>query len=137
MPVATPSRHGAIERAMWLERITVFCFAASYALALVLELINLLLPRTLLRLFATGLGGAGLLAHSLFLVGLLFMAPQGPVLSSQFSSLLFIAWILAIFYFYGTLHHRRQAWGVFVLPLVLFLVVLATVFHHDWDDTSP
>lgn len=121
---------------MWIERITVFCFAASYALALMLELVNLLLPRPWLRLFATILGGAGLLAHTLFLATLLFMTPQGLVLASQFASLLFIAWIVAIFYFYGGLHHRRQAWGVFVLPLVLFLVVLAAAFPRDRESAA-
>jgi ABC-type transport system involved in cytochrome c biogenesis permease subunit len=32
-----------------------------------------------------------------------------------------------VFYFYGSLHHRQLAWGLFVLPLVLGLVVLAEV----------
>jgi ABC-type uncharacterized transport system permease subunit len=122
---------------MWFQRITVFCFAASYALALVSELVNLLLPRGVLRLLATILGGAGLLAHTLFLAALLFSPSQGPTLASQFASLLLIAWIVAIFYFYGALHHRRQAWGIFVLPLVLFLVVLAALFPRDRDEASP
>jgi ABC-type transport system involved in cytochrome c biogenesis permease subunit len=121
---------------MWLEGITVYCFGASYALALVLELANLLWPRAWVRLLATILGGAGLFAHTLFLGSELFLTPQGSPLSSQFASLLFIAWILAIFYFYGTLHHRRQAWAVFVLPLVLFLVVLAKAFARDQEDAS-
>src|SRR5262249_31477986 len=45
-----------------------------------------------------------------------------------FGSLLFLAWIVAIFYLYGALHHRRIAWGLFVLPLVLGLVGLAELF---------
>src|SRR5262249_11154625 len=36
----------------------------------------------------------------------------------------FLAWILAIFYLYGSLHHGRLAWGVFVLPLIVGLVGL-------------
>jgi ABC-type uncharacterized transport system permease subunit len=121
---------------MWFERVTVFCFAASYAIALVLELVNLLVPRSWLRWASTALGSAGLLAHTLYLATALFLAPQGPPLASQFVSLLFIAWIVAIFYLYGTLHHRRQAWGIFVLPLVLFLVVLATAFPAASEDSS-
>src|SRR5258708_38938499 len=42
--------------------------------------------------------------------------------------MLLVAWILAIFSLYGSIHHRRFAWGVFVLPVVLGLVVLARVF---------
>jgi len=113
---------------MWVERVTVYCFGASYALALLLELVNLLRPRPYLRGLATFLGGAGLLAHTLFLAVALFITPAETPLASQFVSLLFIAWIVAIFYFYGTLHHRRQAWGIFVLPVIVFLVVLATAF---------
>jgi ABC-type uncharacterized transport system permease subunit len=115
---------------MWVERTTVYCFGASYAVALLLELVNLLRPRPILRGLATVFGGAGLLAHTLFLAVALFVAPAETPLASQFVSLLFIAWIVAIFCFYGTLHHRRQAWGVFVLPVVLFLVVLATAFPN-------
>jgi ABC-type transport system involved in cytochrome c biogenesis permease subunit len=35
--------------------------------------------------------------------------------------------VLAVFYLYGYLHHRKWAWGIFVLPLVLGLVVLAAI----------
>jgi ABC-type transport system involved in cytochrome c biogenesis permease subunit len=118
---------------MWVERITVFCFGASYAIALLLELVYLLWPRSYLRILSNVLGGAGLFAHSLFLAATFFVTPGETPLSSQFVSLLFVAWILAIFCLYGALHHRRAAWGVFVLPLVLFLVVLATVFPSDRD----
>jgi ABC-type uncharacterized transport system permease subunit len=121
---------------MWFERIGIFCFGASYALALLLELGYLLRPRPVLRWLGTIFGGAGLIAHTLFLAVALFVAPAETPLASQFVSLLFIAWIVAIFYFYGTLHHRRQAWGVFVLPVVLFLVVLARAFPPD-EATGP
>src|SRR5262249_21431104 len=80
-------------------------------------------------------GGAGLLAHTLFLAAALFITPAESPLASQFGSLLFIAWIVAIFYFYGALHHRRHALAVFVLPVVLLLVVLATAFQQNRDDT--
>src|SRR5262249_2956737 len=104
---------------MPLERITLFCFGASYATAFLLELLRLLRPRPVLRLAAIAFGSAGLLAHTLFL------AVQQPRLASQFGSTLFLAWILAVFYLYGSLHHGRVAWAVFVLPLVLGLVGLA------------
>ena len=109
---------------MSIERITVFCFGASYAVALLLELANLLHPRAALRLLSSISDAAGLMAHTLFLTVGFFVASGETRLASQFGSLLFVAWILAIFYLYGSLHHRRQAWGIFVLPLVLFLVVL-------------
>jgi ABC-type uncharacterized transport system permease subunit len=111
-----------------LSRVTLFCFAASYAAALLLELVYLLLPRRLLRLLGLGFGIAGLFAHTLFL------AVQQPPLSGRFGTLLFLAWILAVFCLYGMIHHRRLAWGVFVLPLVLALVGLAAAFGHPGAD---
>jgi ABC-type transport system involved in cytochrome c biogenesis permease subunit len=108
-----------------LDKITRFCFGASYAVALLLELLQLLWPRPVQRLLATVCAAAGLFAHTVFL------AVQRPPLSSQFGSLLLLAWILAIFYLYGSLHHRQVAWGVFVLPLVLGLVILTSFVPPD------
>jgi ABC-type transport system involved in cytochrome c biogenesis permease subunit len=110
---------------MFLERVTVFCFAASYGVAFLVELLQLLRPRPVLRLIGLGFGCAGLLAHTIFL------AVQRPELASSYGSLLFLAWIVAVFYLYGSLHHRTIAWGLFVLPLVLGLIGLAVLFVHD------
>jgi len=106
---------------MPLERITLFCFEASYLLALVLEIIQMFQPRPILRLMGTACGSAGLVAHTLFLLN------QPLSLSSQYGSLLFLAWILAVFYLYGSIHHRNRAWAVFVLPVVVGLILLADV----------
>jgi ABC-type transport system involved in cytochrome c biogenesis permease subunit len=108
-----------------LGRVTEFCFAASYVVALALELMQLVRPRPVQQLLALIFGGAGLLAHTIFVI------VQPLPLATPFGSLVFLAWILAVFYFYGSLHHRRLAWGVFVLPLVLGLVGLAKVFPAD------
>jgi ABC-type transport system involved in cytochrome c biogenesis permease subunit len=118
------------------SKITVFCFLASYAVALGFEIVQVLWPRRVQRVLALGFAAAGLLAHSLFL------ALQPVALSSRSWSMVFLAWILAIFYLYGSLHHRRIAWGIFVLPVVLGLSVLAWVFRRresgapgfEWTD---
>src|SRR5262249_37722205 len=110
-----------------MERVTLFCFAASYAVALSLELWHLYHRRPIHRVMANVFGGAGLLAHTIYL------AVQRPPLGWQYGLLLALAWILAIFYLYGSVHHARQAWGIFVLPLVLALVVLAGVFGRPTD----
>src|SRR5437868_11027780 len=99
-----------------LQRITVFCFAASYGVALALELWRLVAPRPILRLIALSFGTAGLVAHFVYL------SVQNPLpLATPQGSLLFLAWILAFFNFSETIHHSRQTWGLFVLPLVLGL----------------
>jgi ABC-type transport system involved in cytochrome c biogenesis permease subunit len=115
---------------LFLERVTVFCFAASYAVAFLAELLQLLRPRPVLRLIGLGFGSAGLLAHTIFL------GVHHPQLASRYGSLLFLAWIVAVFYLYGSLHHRKIAWGLFVLPLVLGLIGLAVLFVHDTAPTE-
>src|SRR6185369_16381781 len=99
-----------------LDRVTVFCFAASYSVALGLEIWRLARPRLILRVVSNAFGAAGLFAHLIYLV------MQAPPLVSSNGSLLFLAFVLGIFWFYGSLHHQRVAWGVFVLPLVLALI---------------
>jgi ABC-type uncharacterized transport system permease subunit len=103
----------------FLAKVTVFCFAASYALALILDVWRLARPRLILRVLSNAIGGAGLFAHLVYLIA------QAPPMVSPNGSLLFLAFVLAVFWFYGSLHHQRLAWGVFVLPLVLGLIGLA------------
>jgi ABC-type transport system involved in cytochrome c biogenesis permease subunit len=121
---------------MVLYRITLVCFAASYGVALLLELIHLFQPRRVHRLLGTIFGAAGLLAHTLYLARVFFLNPETPLLSSPYGSLLFLAWIFAIFYLYGSLHHRRVVWGVFVLPLVLAFIGLAALFQPESGEMS-
>ncbi len=116
---------------MFIEKITLLCFGASYAVALALELWYLFRPRPVYRVIALGFGFAGLIAHTLFLLG------QKLTLASQQGTVVFLAWILAIFYLYGSLHHRRVAWGVFVLPVVTLLVVLAWLGAQSTAEIDP
>ena len=105
-------------------RITVFCFAATYAVALGLELLRQFQARPALRWLALSFACAGLIAHSLF------VAVNPLPLQTAFGSLIFLAWILAVFCVYGAFHHKRLAWELFVLPLVLGLVLLAQIFRR-------
>jgi ABC-type transport system involved in cytochrome c biogenesis permease subunit len=121
---------------MMLYRVTLVCFAASYGVALLLELIHLVQPRRVQRLLGTLFGAAGLLAHTLYLARIFFLTPETPLLSSPYGSLLFLAWIFAIFYLYGSMHHRRVVWGVFVLPLVLAFIGLAALSQPEGSELS-
>jgi ABC-type transport system involved in cytochrome c biogenesis permease subunit len=104
-----------------LANVSIFCFAASYSVALGLELTHLVSPRPILRYVSVGFGAAGLLAQLLYLL----LRPHS--LATPAGSLLFLALILSVFYVYGTLHHQRLAWGLFVLPLMLGLIGLAVL----------
>jgi ABC-type transport system involved in cytochrome c biogenesis permease subunit len=111
-----------------MNRVTTVCFLASYGLALGLELLHLRLGRAALRALALAAGAAGLAAHTLYLIA------QQPPLIWPFSWMLFVAWILAVFYLEGALHHRRLSWGVFVLPLILGLLGLGLLFGRPPAD---
>lgn len=105
-----------------LQGVTHACFGLSYLCALGFELARLRWPRAGLRGAGLAFGAAGLLAHTAYL-GMHHPSPAAP-----YGSLLLVGWVMALVYFYGTIHHARQAWAVFVLPVVLLLVVLSLVF---------
>jgi ABC-type uncharacterized transport system permease subunit len=113
----------------FLEKVEIFCFAASYTVALGLELVHLFSPRPILRYVGLGFGMAGLLAQ------LIYLGVQPLSLFSPAGSLLSLALILTIFYIYGTAHHARLAWGLFVLPLILGLIGLAVILRET--EASP
>jgi len=119
---------------MGLQGVNLFCFAASYSVALLLEVLRWLRPqRPFPHILTYGFALAGLFAQAVYLF--VYALP----LRGEANSLLFVSWILGIFYLYGAIHHRRQAWGVFVLPVVLGLVLLAGLIGKvsQYERTSP
>src|SRR3954466_5520080 len=105
-----------------MENVSRLCFGASYGVALAAELAQALRPGRVLRGVGLAFGAAGLFAHTLFLL------VRRPDFAMPYGSLLLLAWVLAVFYLYGSVHHRRLPWAVFVLPLVLGLVIIAGWF---------
>lgn len=114
-----------------MDRVTIVCFLASYAAALALELLYQIRPLPWVRWLALTFGAAGLVAQTIFL------AVQQPRLIWQYGWMLFLAWILAVFYLVGSVHHRRLSWGLFVLPLVLALVGLGAAFGRPENNAHP
>lgn len=108
-------------------KITILCFAASYAVTFALELWRLKSPGPVARVVALGFAAAGLFAH----VSYLIINRQSLPLGSPTGSLLLIALILAVFYLFEAVHHFRIAWAIFVLPVVLALIGLAVITHDD------
>ena len=103
-----------------LSGISITCFAASYATALALEVARLFL-RSGAPALSLGFAGAGVFAHTVFL-GYQATSAAGLPLSSRQDWYLIAAWVLALAYLYLAVYHPRNAFGVFVLPLVLGLV---------------
>ncbi len=121
-----------------IQNIHHYCIGLSYLCAFLLETARLLWPAKGWRITGLGFGAAGLFAHTAYLL------VQQPSPAVPYGSVLMLAWVLAIFYFYGTVHFAnvdrsakwsdafRQArpgaaWAVFVLPVVIGLVALSRV----------
>jgi len=105
-----------------IDRITVFCFAASYAVTLALEITRLFFRSGVRGALMLAFAGAGLLAHTLFLING-WTGEQGHApLSSTFDWCLVAAWLLALCYLVLVAFHPRNSIGIFCLPLVLGLI---------------
>ena len=102
-----------------IQNIHHYCIGLSYLCAFLLELARLLWPAVGWRAAGLVFGTAGVFAHSVYLL------LNQPSPAAPYGSLLWLAWVLALFYLYGTVHHAKQAWAVFVLPVVIGLVGLS------------
>lgn len=104
-----------------MSGISITCFAGSYSVALALELSRLLFRSGIRGAIMLGFAAAGLLAHTIYLYERAVSASGFP-LSSEQDWYVVAAWILAALYLYLTAYYRDNAFGVFLLPLVLGLV---------------
>jgi ABC-type uncharacterized transport system permease subunit len=107
-----------------VDGISVFCFAASYSVALVLELTGLKVRFGWHRVLMLAFAVAGLVAHTWYLWNRAAVNPSAP-LATAFDWCLLAAWALAVVYLALVFYFPRTAIGLFVLPLALLLVGLA------------
>ena len=115
-----------------LEGVSITCFASSYLVALVLEVTRLAFRSGIRSAVLLGFAGAGLFAHTVFLLHRALQASGAP-LSSQQDWYLLSAWVLVAGYIGLTCRQRKNVLGLFLLPLVLVLVGAAAWFA----DTTP
>jgi ABC-type transport system involved in cytochrome c biogenesis permease subunit len=118
-----------------MNRLEVLCFAGTYGLALVSELARFV-TRSAVRWYLTvGLTALGWFVQTAYLANLGWSQRKVPV-TTVFESLLVLSWILALIGLYLMVRSPRPvAVGVFVLPLVLALVIVAWQFASrtaDW-----
>jgi ABC-type transport system involved in cytochrome c biogenesis permease subunit len=114
----------------FLQGVTHACFGLSYLCAFILELARLVWPGKGWRVASLFFGLAGFFAHTFYI------AINQPSPASPYGSLVLLAWVLAVFYLSGTMHYAKQAWGVFVLPVVIGLVGLSFLLLH-LEESSP
>ena len=108
----------------WLEKISITCFAASYAVVLALELSRLFGKFALRPVLRIGLTVAGLFAHTAFLVyhTSLVFDETGIWLGNWFGWCLTAAWIVAAIYLALSIRRGESPMGLFLLPIVLVLI---------------
>jgi ABC-type transport system involved in cytochrome c biogenesis permease subunit len=114
-----------------LQGVTHACFGLSYLCAFALELGRLFWPGTGWRPASLAFGVAGFFAHTLYV----FINQPSP--ATPYGSLVLLAWVLAAFYLSGTIHHAKQAWAIFVLPVVIGLVGMSFILLHSEEPGSP
>ena len=103
-----------------LSGISIICFAASYAVALVLEAIGLRKRPAWLRLAVIATSAAGLVAHTLYLAYVAADANAQPMSAVEW--VLMAAWVLAVVYMAALFYLPRTPTGVVLLPIVLALI---------------
>lgn len=109
-----------------LSGISMTCFAASYAVALGLELTRLFLRVQVRTAIAIAMAAAGLVAHGLYLYA---RVASGEPVGSWYHWCLLAAWLLAAVYVGLALTYPKTALGLFMLPLILLLVAAAYPFR--------
>lgn len=107
-------------------RVTISCFGLSYAIAWLLEMARLFFRVPLRAAISNALVGAGLFAHTLFLI---FQArvdlSRGTALASWHDWCLIAAWLLVVGSLYVGVRFPKIAHAPFLLPIVLALIGLA------------
>lgn len=119
------------------DKVTVFCFLASYVVALGLEGVRLVKQATLNRVVMMVFALAGLVAHTIYLVIRSQKSGLPPLLSSAHDWMLVLAWITVLFYLVLTAVDRNLLVGLFLLPLVLILIASAYFVSDSPNNLMP
>lgn len=113
----------------WLTKITITCFAASYLVTLVLEVSRLFFRAPVRLAVMLAFAAAGLLAQTAYLVvATKEGADRGLPLSRWYDWCLLAAWVLAAIYIFYTFRRPKSVAGLFLLPVILILIVMAEFF---------
>jgi len=119
-----------------LSHVQIFCFLASYSVALALEASRLWFRSGIRGMVMLGFVVAGWIAHTAFLYHSAITAARSP-LSSNRDWLLLAAWVMVMVYFYLACYHPTTHFGVFLLPLVLCLIVAARFADAEHFPREP
>ncbi len=116
----------------FLAQVHIYCFLLSYLVSLACEILLAFrrqIPSARIAIFAFSL--AGFVAHTAFLVTRSQKAGLPPLLTSQQDWLLVLAWLGSLLYIILMLTHRQMAHGLFMLPAILLLVIVAVFVSSE------
>ncbi|MCY2962812.1 MAG: cytochrome c biogenesis protein CcsA [Planctomycetota bacterium] len=113
-----------------MPHTSILCFLACYVVAFGLELTRFRGKSAVSRLISLGFTGAGLLAHTWYLLNRSHETSLPPLLSSTHDWMQVAAWLLALIYLVLAVLQNEMALGVFVLPVVLVLVASTYGLNH-------
>ncbi len=118
-----------------LDRLSVLCFAGTYGLALLAELARFVVRSSVRWYVTAALMALGWLVQTAFLANIAFSNPR-MLVTTVFESVMVLSWIVALIGLYLMVRSPKPvAVGMFVLPLVLGLVIVAGWFAprtSDW-----
>lgn len=117
-----------------LDNVSVFCFLASYSVALALELTQFLRRSSAMRWGAMAFAAAGLVAHTAYLIVRSRQHDLPPLLCSSHDWFLVSAWMAVVLYLGVQFWNQKLSLGIFCLPVILGLVITARFVR---DTTNP
>lgn len=110
----------------FLAQVHIYCFLMSYLVSLGCEVLQVLRrPFPILRVVLVTFTVAGFVAHTAFLFTRSRNEGLPPLLTSQQDWLLVLAWLGSLLYLILLVSHRQMAHGIFMLPAILLLVIVA------------
>ena len=111
----------------WITRISASCFAFSYAIAMILEISRLFFRAPVRFLVIIGLMVAGIFAHTVY-IWLKFQEDSkgGAPMSSWYDWCLTVSLAVAVFYAMIAIKKNENSVGIFFLPLILLLIMVAS-----------
>ncbi|MBI4436191.1 MAG: cytochrome c biogenesis protein CcsA [Candidatus Omnitrophica bacterium] len=111
--------------------LSLFCSMATlYLLGGVVYLLYLATEKSPLLTLGKGIWVIGFICHSLFLGFFLFKEGRLPT-AGIFEATTFFAWAVVWASYLSTFRYRIQVLGAFVLPLVFFLILVASLNVHQ------
>ncbi|MCA9153583.1 MAG: cytochrome c biogenesis protein CcsA [Planctomycetales bacterium] len=116
-----------------LTGINITCFAASYAIVLVLEVSRLFFRAPVRWIAIVGFTLAGLVAQSIYLYNLASeeLTRGVTLLANWHDWCILAAWVMTLAYFGLAIRRPQNSVGIFVLPLVLIAIGLGFVFRNS------